>query len=178
MGVGKDEAFKQLKLRMEDKVTRLSFADGLKDMVQKAWKIPKRDMQRKPDYVRKLLQIVGTNLFREQIDKDFWVKRILKVITDRELNERVSSHTHHIVITDVRFVNEGVLIKELGGLVIRISGVQRGKSVTGDQKHPSEMEVLKIFADTSLFNKSTKRQLGEDLENIITKWVKEKGKKK
>lgn len=58
------------------------------------------------------IQQIGTDLFRENIDKDVWIKSLKRRIKkfDKDL----------IVITDARFPNEVDAIRELGGIVFRI----------------------------------------------------------
>lgn len=59
---------------------------------------------------RWFLQRFGTECMRNQIDQDFWIKRM-----------RVSMVPEgRYVITDVRFQNEAALIHELGGQIIEI----------------------------------------------------------
>lgn len=62
---------------------------------------------------RELLQRVGTECFRNNVNKDFWVTRLLSLIT--------SDHDTKLhIIPDTRFPNEADAIKKRGGYVIRI----------------------------------------------------------
>lgn len=61
---------------------------------------------------RHLLQIIGTECFRKQVDPDFWVKVGIKHFT--------TFKDRNIVIPDCRFPNEVEAIKKLGGVVIRV----------------------------------------------------------
>lgn len=61
---------------------------------------------------RQLLQIIGTECFRKQVDPDFWVKVGVRQFTNfRDRN---------IVVPDCRFPNEIEAIKNEGGIVIRV----------------------------------------------------------
>lgn len=60
--------------------------------------------------LRRLLQMLGTEVGRELFWENFWVDLVLG---DIEADENV-------VFSDVRFVNEAETIKKLGGYVIRI----------------------------------------------------------
>ena len=67
----------------------------------------------KEDFVelRRLLQVMGTEVGRQMIDEDLWVK----LATDElEPEDRV-------VFSDVRFSNEAAMIKALGGQVWRVN---------------------------------------------------------
>ena len=64
---------------------------------------------------RQLLQFVGTDLIRDIVDKEVWIKLTKRALEDYEGN---------VVIPDARFKNERAAFKEVGGkllLVIRPS---------------------------------------------------------
>ena len=63
--------------------------------------------------VRRLMQIIGTEVGRNLFDADIWVK-----LAEAKLASTLS--VGDTVITDVRFPNEARLIKKHGGLLIRI----------------------------------------------------------
>lgn len=60
---------------------------------------------------RKALQILGTELFRNHLHKDFWVIALKRKLLSVEKN---------VVICDCRFPNEVEMIKSLGGIIIRV----------------------------------------------------------
>lgn len=60
-----------------------------------------------------LQQIVGTDLGRMICD-DIWVKKLARRVEESTYN--------HVIIPDVRFVNEAQWILEQGGIVIKIEG--------------------------------------------------------
>lgn len=163
MGSGKDECFKQLKAKGVD-VIQCSFATALKQMVNKAWKIPEADALAKPKYVRDLYQIVGTELFRRQISDSFWVDTLSGDINEKAF-DRVSSHEKHIIITDVRFLNEANFIKKRKGYLIKVirpEGNTVAETATvGQSAHASETELDKIIPDIEVLNNGTIGELGE-----------------
>jgi hypothetical protein len=63
------------------------------------------------------LQLVGTDLFRDNYDADIWVKSFFNEELKEKLNEGKI-----IVIPDVRFINEADYIIEEGGYLIRLEG--------------------------------------------------------
>jgi len=81
---------------------------------------------------RKILQEVGTDLFRNKFDKDFWVK-----ITEEHMKNHMS-WGDSIVVSDCRFPNEAESIKKLGGKLIRIIKVGGDPS---DDLHESELAL-------------------------------------
>lgn len=50
---------------------------------------------------RELMQIIGTNLFREQFDQNIWIKN---------LEMDLQNTTNNVIVTDVRFENELVFL--------------------------------------------------------------------
>lgn len=84
------------------------------------------------------LQLVGTDLFRDNYDTDIWVKSFFNEELEEKLNEGKI-----IIVPDVRFVNEAdYLIKE-GGYLIRLEGDPMGvreKSLR-DLNHVSETNL-------------------------------------
>jgi len=78
---------------------------------------------------RELLQIIGTDCFRDKVHPDFWVK-----LGQRNINSLLFKH-QNIVVSDCRFPNEVKAIESLGGTMVRI--FRRNYRDDGDQ-HPSE----------------------------------------
>lgn len=65
--------------------------------------------------IRPLLVAYGTDVCRNNIDKDFWVKKIQKRVETNIKNNIIT------IIPDVRYKNEIQWIKNLGGYVIHVS---------------------------------------------------------
>ena len=63
------------------------------------------------------LQLVGTDLFRDNYDTDIWVKSFFNEELDEKLN-----NGKIIVVPDVRFINEADYIIQEGGYLIRLEG--------------------------------------------------------
>jgi len=67
---------------------------------------------------RLMLQLIGTNIIRDNLHPDIWMRIVEKKIQDGVYGNRV-------VITDTRFPNECQMVRDLGGMVAR---VVRGKT--------------------------------------------------
>jgi len=178
MGSGKDEACRQL-IDEGMNIIRMAFADRLKQMVQVAWKISDEDMIAKPQHVRDLLQIVGTNLLREQVGDDFWVDQLDITIRDQVLSDRWTSRDKHIIITDIRFENECTYVRSKLGKIVKIVRPLVNNKVqeiaTESQKsHRSETEMKKIIPDWTVINQGSKKILGEELKLGIEALLKKK----
>jgi hypothetical protein len=70
-----------------------------------------------PMTVRTLLQKVGTDCMRDCLHKNTWVNALLADFRPRKLSQYEPSQW---IITDVRFPNEALAIKDKGGVLLRI----------------------------------------------------------
>jgi hypothetical protein len=111
---------------------------------------------------RQMMQLVGTDMFRTMVHKDFWIRHFLtfyhKMGKDQDL-----------VVCDVRFQNEVDVIKNLGGTVIRITrkrtGTGEGRHTVSD-KHISEQGIDSLeHVDMELNNDGTLEELRCQLQN-------------
>jgi hypothetical protein len=127
---------------------------GLKEEIDEFW-------QTSP---RKVLQFVGTDLFRDHlaeimpwINQNIWVEVVKKKILD----EWKTNPDARFVITDVRFPNEINLVKELGGISIRVS---RPSVNTATDPHSSEIQIETLPVNFDVLNEGSL----EDLYNLAT----------
>lgn len=147
MDAGKDETARCIQKRIPNS-SIIAFADPIKKMVSDLfhWRIDQieghsdisRTFREKIDPTwskllntevtpRWAMQYIGTDLFRDNLHKDFWV-----ILMRRTLETNANRKT--IIIPDCRFQNEVQLIKDMGGVLIK---VQRNNSHTFS-KHSSE----------------------------------------
>jgi len=85
---------------------------------------------------REVLQVVGTDIFRDLIDSEYWVKVARSSIPKDS----------KVVFDDVRFNNEANMIKNLGGSIIRIKRL----GLNNNDTHISEQ--LSIESDYMIVN--------------------------
>jgi hypothetical protein len=88
--------------------------------------------------IGEMLQLVGTDLFRDNYDSDFWLKSLFnKELEDKMINGKI------VVVPDVRFVNEADYILKEGGFLIRLEGDPMGvrKNSLRDLNHISETSL-------------------------------------
>jgi hypothetical protein len=90
-----------------------------------------------PD-VRRFLQRLGTEAVRGVVGDSVWRDIVAKKIAESE--------NQNIVITDVRFQNEAIFIKEMGGIVVRLVRPGFGRQ-TG---HASETEMEAWLEDVCI----------------------------
>jgi hypothetical protein len=110
---------------------------------------------------RELLQIIGTDCFRDQVHPDFWVK-----IGMRKIQQHLEDG-YSVVVTDCRFPNELSAIKNLAGHSVRIS---RPDQVNKD-RHPSELALDSFEHDYNISAESgdidgLKFQIKQVLEKV------------
>lgn len=106
--------------------------------------------------VRRLMQIMGTEVGRNLFDSDLWVR-----IAERKLQSVMS--VGDAVITDVRFPNEARLVKRHGGLLIRIERPEFGPV----NEHVSDRASESWTYDLRLENDSDVTGLHEKMKNVV-----------
>lgn len=102
---------------------------------------------------RQMMQLVGTDLFRKHVDRDFWVKHM-----DLWLD---AHHSDLVVISDVRFQNEADLIKKRGGLLWRVE-----REMPYHDAHESETQEIRNV-DLNLDNNRSVNDLYHQIDLSI-----------
>ena len=118
---------------------------------------------------RKVFQRFGTEIFRDSLEQffpemkhlknNFWIYRF-KIWYQEQVKKNPNVR---IVVTDVRFQNEADIIKELGGVIIKVSR----KNIMTDDKHASEINILNINADYNINNNSSIKNYYKNLKSIL-----------
>jgi hypothetical protein len=155
-GCGKDTAASVL---IEDGWTRLAFADPLRQMLytlnpivtdeegqgtlrwQTYLDAVGYDEAKKNPEVRRLMQVFGTEVIRQQYGQDAWVN-----LAANKINREPGNY----VVTDVRFDNEARMIHSLGGFMVRIE--RDGLVADG---HASEAGISDDLIDAVIKNNDT-----------------------
>jgi len=160
--VGKDEVAQILVKKYGFK--RIAFADPIRELLleinpilangyhlktiinEEGWTLAKNKEE-----VRRLLQELGVGA-RQVLGDDVWVVAALR---------KMENFKENYVITDVRFENEAVMVRQLGGEIWRI---QR-PGIQAINNHVSELEMDGYKFDRVLRNEGTL----EELELLIQK---------
>jgi len=114
---------------------------------------------------RKVLQFVGTELFRNNMKNlhpnfkdEFWVQ-----CTERTIRNILDSDTNaHVVVSDVRFANECDMITRLNGVVIRVD-----RPNTGGDMHESEVSIATLPVKCVVNNHGSIDDLHNNIDNLI-----------
>lgn len=118
---------------------------------------------------RRLLQVIGTELFRDGLGKHFphlkgqmWVLTTKNIIL-KKLKENPETN---LVVTDCRFPNEVDMIRELSGKVIKV--VRPGYAET--DLHSSELSIRNMNDyDKLITNNSTLEDLYKKVDEFLVK---------
>ena len=149
----------------------LSFARPLKNIVKEVFTMSE-DQVNNPDYKekiderwgvspRELLQVIGTDLFRDGLrtacpsleSKDsIWITNLKYRLEALPTGSRV-------VISDVRFPEEATFLQSLGCILLRIQRPSISDTATTRTQHASETQSANIVVDGTVVNDGTKVQL-------------------
>lgn len=111
-----------------------------------------------PATARWLAQSLGTEWGREIIDPNIWVKAVERKIE----NEARQYGTDKFVVTDVRFANEAVWTRSMGGYVVEI--VRPGHEWNAD--HASEAGPADELIDARVHNDGTISELHDMMYEV------------
>jgi hypothetical protein len=129
----------------------LPFAAPLKDIARQLGWDGQKDKRG-----RRLLQLLGTDVCRECIHTDYWVRKWLDTYSGCILEDRYSV----IIADDVRFENEARLIRRLGGLLLHVDASLRLLLPESDgNEHASEQLPEAVKGDIIVSNNGTIEQL-------------------
>lgn len=115
-----------------------------KETIDKRWDVSPRQM----------FQFIGTDLIRNHLRDDYFIRYFDLAVQNKD----------KIVISDLRFVNESLYIKNNGGIIILITGKDNNHD-----EHVSEREYLDIKYDYIIHNTSTLTHLYQQLDAIMVK---------
>jgi dephospho-CoA kinase len=148
---------------------RMAFADALKQVCQTVFDltmeqmtdtIKKEQMDERWDTTpRHLMQIVGTQLFRDKLTECF--PHLKGSIWVGIIKQKILRSSKNIVLTDVRFENEAEMVRQFNGKLIQITRTDNNQS----DKHVSEN--IHIQTNYMLENNQTVEELYQEMDKII-----------
>jgi hypothetical protein len=109
---------------------------------------------------RQLAQTLGTQWGRT-LAPDLWVK------IARQAVYYLQEHEEHVVISDVRFVNEAQLVRELGGTLVRVNRADLPALSNGLSQHASERDQAAIAVDHTLHNAGSIATLEQQVDSLV-----------
>lgn len=146
-----------------------SFASPIKDIVSSLSRTSRESLESEevkksiPESfqvsIRQLLKDVGD--FGRSYSENFWIDRLFKDVGKFPIH----SKTFHVVISDVRFLNEIKAIRERPNILIKIISTNES-----DDTHPSEVEVdMYKNYDYCIRNFGTLEELFKEVYKIMVK---------
>lgn len=107
---------------------------------------------------RQIMQLLGTECVRNQIDRDAWVKSMRRFV------ERARADgARGVVIPDARFPNEADAIRAWGGEVWRVTR----PGIEAVSPHPSETALDDYKFDCVIPNEGTLETLADGVEECL-----------
>lgn len=166
MGSGKSTAVETLQFYLKDQVKLVKLAQPLYDIQEFAYRRIQQAYQRPSDFVkdRKLLQFLGGEWGRDSLDKNLWLN--LWKYDAVALENR----GFLVVCDDVRYDNEAEMIKDLGGIIIRIDAENthtRINTANGIYNHQSEKGLPDHAVSYIIENNGTKSEYQDKLQVLF-----------
>lgn len=137
-------------------VMRHNFADPLKQEIANACKVDIEFIEKHKPIFRTMMQWWGTDFRRNLYGSDYWVLQ-----WGNMLNNKVT-YPHVVVATDVRFVNEATIVRNLGGKLIRVTNPR-----TKSDGHASEVEQDALVVDKTINNVGTIQELKDKTRIVL-----------
>jgi len=120
---------------------------------------------------RQFMQKIGTELFRDKLSTILPEMNIRDTIWIELFRQKYQKNPGKYVIADLRFVDEAKMIKQMGGVIIRINRINTSLSVSQGEvhqhQHTSEKEIDDIKPDYVIDNNNNIKTLEIKLDNII-----------
>jgi dephospho-CoA kinase len=112
---------------------------------------------------RKILQLVGTELFRDELNKQSKeLNSIGETIWITNFKQWYSKNKDsNVVITDIRFEDEAKMVRDLGGTLINIT-----RNTELQDKHISENEIDNIKAHYYIENNGTLKEFYDKIDEL------------
>lgn len=111
--------------------------------------------------VRRLLQVLGTEVGRNLIGENTWVD-----IAGRSIDEQLLGARRSVVITGIRFRNELEMIRRRGGILLYVS---RPAAATSSS-HASETSLKSSDFDETVLNAGSLKDLYDYVDLKLPSW--------
>jgi len=102
---------------------------------------------------RRFLQLVGTEMFREEFRQDVWIKMAQRQLIEANRNGMI------LVISDIRFADEAAFVQNAGGRLYHILRPGSGQVSMEVAAHRSEGGIPEALRGVPVMNDGTLDQL-------------------
>jgi hypothetical protein len=120
-------------------------------------------MHKEPMTVREFLQRLGADAMRIGLHDNVWVNALFADYKPVDYNDDEQPRLPNWIITDCRFPNEAQVIKDKGGIIIRVDR----PGVSPINNHPSEIGLDDWKFDYKIANVSDIFALKQSVEQIL-----------
>jgi len=179
-GSGKD-TFANFLIQGGGNWSKVSFAAPIKRGLSAMFNIPMEDIENpniknSANYkfnrsIRYMAQTLGTEWGRTLIKDSVWVD------LGQEAIEHAWDKGQSVINTDLRFENEAIRVKELGGIIVHIirndNKFDDANKINGAYNHASNITLDEKYIDFVIFNSWTI----DDFQREVTRVIKEITKK-
>lgn len=112
---------------------------------------------------REILQVVGTDLFKNEIYKYLpKLDKISDTVWIQHFKQWYKNNKHlNIVLSDIRFKDEINMIKQLGGIVIKVE-----RNLDNNDTHSSENDLNDVKFENVISNNDDLESLYKSIENL------------
>ena len=177
-GSGKD-TFANYLMQDGGNWSKVSFAAPLKRGLAAMFNIPMEDIENPniknaPDYkfgrsIRYMAQTIGTEWGRTLIKDSVWVD------LGQEAIEHAWSRGQSVINTDLRFENEAIRIKELGGYIVHIirdeNKFNDENNANGAVNHASNAVLPSEYIDFVIHNNGSIERFYDEVARVVYKIV-------
>lgn len=111
---------------------------------------------------RELLQLMGTEFGREMVHEDIWAMRTMRAVVESR-----AAGLRGVVITDVRFDNESVAIREEGGVILEVVRPGYGCLSGSTASHASEAGISREHILATITNQGSIDDLWASVDEVI-----------
>lgn len=130
------------------------YGDELKDNIDDYWGHSPRE----------ILQLVGTELFRDELPKlcknisdDIWIRSV-----ERKIQNLQKKGYTRFVITDIRYPNEAEFVKNINGNIWKIHRPSMNENTSNHSSEPLTKKIWKMLSFFNIYN-STNNHSSETL---------------
>lgn len=119
----------------------VAFADSLKEMIIKSGICTHDELYvQKTDFSRMIMQKIGTEIFRNQINPNYWITKV-----DEKIKQIYYDYgkLSTIIIHDVRFKNEAEYIQDQMGILVRIERPTNINITNANHASETEQDIIK-----------------------------------
>lgn len=100
----------------DDRGKSIAYPVHLSDFVDEQGEFHEHDLKTQYPEYRRLLRVFGTEVVRENVDPDYWAGMMYSSVLDMLDDANSAGKSARLVIPDIRFSNEAVIVRNLAAV--------------------------------------------------------------